>query len=74
MNGKKMNTSFLHIFGSRCFIIKNHDQHTKFNPKSVEAIFVGYSAKSKVYRVLNRLIHVIEECFDITFDDNFVQN
>ena len=50
----------------------NKDQVTKFQPKANEAIFVWYSVKSKIYRVLNGRIRVMEESFDITFDDNFI--
>ena len=52
----------------------NHGQLTKFQPKSNEAIFHGYSAKSKAYRVLNRCTRVIEESFDVPFDENFVRD
>ena len=74
MNGWKPTISFLHVFGCRCFIKNNRDQLTKFQPKADEAIFLGYSSKSKAYRVLNRRTRVIEESFDVTFDDNFIQN
>lgn len=71
MNGHKPSISFLHVFGYCCFIKNNRDQLTKFQPKSNESIFLGYSTKSKAYRFLNCHTYVIEECFDITFDDNF---
>ena len=74
MNGRKPTISFLHVFGCRCFIKNNRDQLTKFQPKADEAIFLGYSSKSKAYRVLNRRTRVLEESFDVTFDDNFVRN
>lgn len=66
--------SFLPIFGCRCFIKNNRDQFTKFQPKSDEVIFLGYSSKSKAYWVFKHLTRVIEKGFDITFDDNFIQN
>ena len=74
MNGRKPIISFLHVFGCRCFMKNNRDRLTKFQPKADEAIFLGYSTKSKAYRVLNRRTQVIEESFDVTFDDNFVRN
>ncbi|KAI3691358.1 hypothetical protein L2E82_49702 [Cichorium intybus] len=50
----------------------NKDHLGKFVPKSDEAIFMGYSSKSVAYRVLNRRTHVIEESFDIEFDDQYL--
>lgn len=47
---------------------------TKFQPKANDAIFLAYSAKSKAYRVLNRWNRVIGKSFDVTFDENYVQN
>ncbi|KAI3503824.1 hypothetical protein L1887_32277 [Cichorium endivia] len=47
------------------------DHLGKFVPKSDEAIFMGYSSKSVAYRVLNRRTRVIEESFDVEFDDQY---
>lgn len=74
MNGRKPNISFLHVFCCRCFIKNNRYQLTKFHPITYEAIFQGYSSKSKAYRVLNQRTWIIEESFDITLDDKFIQN
>lgn len=74
MNGRKPTISFLHVFGCICFIKNNHYQLTKFQPKADEAIFLGYSAKSKAYRVFNWRTRVLEESFEVTFHDNFIRN
>ena len=74
MNGRKPTISFLHVFRCRCFIKNNRDQLTKFQPKADEAILLGYSLKSKAYRVLKWRTRLLEESFDVTFDDNFVRN
>ncbi|KAI3493168.1 hypothetical protein L1887_42158 [Cichorium endivia] len=71
LNGRKPNVKFFHIFGCRCFIKNNKDHLGKFAPKSDEAIFMGYSSKSVAYRVLNKRTRVIEESFDIEFDDQY---
>ncbi|KAI3523615.1 hypothetical protein L1887_01875 [Cichorium endivia] len=55
----------------KCFIKNNKDHFGKFVPKSDEAIFMGYSHKSVPYRALNRRTRVIEESFDIEFDDQY---
>ena len=69
LNNKKPELKFLRIFGCRCFIKNNKDHLGKFEPKADEAIFLGYSTNKKAYRVLNRRTRVIEESFDISFDD-----
>ncbi|KAI3510673.1 hypothetical protein L1887_17805 [Cichorium endivia] len=71
LNKRKPNVKFFHIFGCRCFIKNNKDHLGKFAPKSDEAIFMGYSPKSVAYRVLNKRTRVIEESFDIEFDDQY---
>ncbi|KAI3505855.1 hypothetical protein L1887_28162 [Cichorium endivia] len=71
LNKRKLNVKFFHIFGCRCFIKNNKDHLGKFAPKSDEAIFMGYSPKSVAYRVLNKRTRVIEESFDIEFDDQY---
>jgi len=41
----------------------------KFDPKSFEAIFVGYPNTSKAYRVFNRPTLTIEESMHIKFEE-----
>lgn len=40
----------------------------KFDPKSDEVIFVGYSSTSKAYKVYNKRTLFIEESVHVTFD------
>ena len=42
------------MFGSKCFILNTKDYLTKFDPKSYEGVFLGYSQNSKAYIVLNK--------------------
>ena len=64
--GKKPNVSYLRVFGSKCFI-HNHGKETlsKFDPRSPESIFVGYSSVNKAYRVYNKCTKVIEESIHV---------
>ena len=41
----------------------------KFDAKSYEAIFLGYSMTSKAYRVYNLSKHIVEESIDVTFQE-----
>ncbi|KAK9031776.1 hypothetical protein V6N11_056065 [Hibiscus sabdariffa] len=44
----------------------------KFDAKSDEAIFLGYSLNSKAYRVFNKRTLVVEESIHVVFDDNLL--
>ena len=48
IKGRKPNISHLRVFGCRCFIHNNgKDALGKFDPRSDEGIFTGYSLQSK---------------------------
>ncbi|GMI76671.1 hypothetical protein HRI_001336400 [Hibiscus trionum] len=44
----------------------------KFDAKSDETIFIGYSLTSKAYRVFNKRTLVVEESIHVVFDDNLL--
>ncbi|XP_019226340.1 PREDICTED: uncharacterized protein LOC109207804 [Nicotiana attenuata] len=69
-NGKKPNISYFHPFGCKCFIHNNgKDNLGKFDPKSDEGIFLGYSPSSRAYRVFNKRTLCIEESTHVVFVD-----
>ena len=72
-NGRKPNISYFKVFGSKCLILNTKDRLGKFDPKSDEGIFLGYSDRSKVYRVFNKKTNNVEETLHISFDENFQQ-
>ena len=41
----------------------------KFDAKSDEAIFLGYSSSSKAFRVFNKRSLVVEESIHVVFDE-----
>nr|GEY79260.1 retrovirus-related Pol polyprotein from transposon TNT 1-94 [Tanacetum cinerariifolium]GEY79920.1 retrovirus-related Pol polyprotein from transposon TNT 1-94 [Tanacetum cinerariifolium] len=45
------------------------DYLTKFDPKSYEGFFLGYSQNIKVYVILNKLTMKVEESLNVTFDE-----
>ena len=61
--------SYFRVFGSKCFILNTKDKLDKFDPKSDEGIFVGYSTRSKAYRVYNKRTQVIEETLHVSFNE-----
>ncbi|XP_060182255.1 uncharacterized protein LOC132611916 [Lycium barbarum] len=70
-NGKKPNISYFHSFECKCFVHNNgKDNIGKFDPRSDEGIFVGYSNNSRSYRIFNKRIKSIEESVRVIFYDN----
>jgi hypothetical protein len=58
------------VFGSKCFILNTKDYLNKFDPKSYEGVFLGYSQNSKAYIVLNKETLRVEESLNETFDES----
>lgn len=69
--GRKPNISYFHIFGCKCFVLNNgKDNLGKFDAKSDEGIFLGYSLTSKAYRIFNKRTLTIEESVHVSFDES----
>ena len=69
-NGRKPNISHLHVFGCKCFVLNNNKDHLgKFDAKSDEGIFLGYSLHSKAFRIYNKRDMIIEESTHVAFDE-----
>ena len=51
------------------FYLNTKDALDKFDARSNEDIFVGYSTQSKTYRIFNKKIFTIEESLHIKFDE-----
>lgn len=60
---------YFHQFGCKCYILNNKVYLKKFNAKSQKGIFLGYSERSKAYRVYNFETKMVEESIHIKFDD-----
>ena len=68
--GRKPNLSHLRVFGSKCFIHNNEKVNLgKFDAKSDIGIFIGYSKRSKAYRVYNKRNQTVEESVHVVFDE-----
>jgi len=68
--GRKPNIMHLKIFGCKCYMHNNgKDALGKFDPRSDEAIFLGYSSHSKAYKVFNKRTLCIEESVHVLFDE-----
>ncbi|GJZ25866.1 retrovirus-related pol polyprotein from transposon TNT 1-94 [Tanacetum coccineum] len=69
MQNKKPDLSFLHVFGSLCYPINDHEDLGKFDVKADIGIFVGYAPVKKAFRIYNRRTQIISETIHVTFDD-----
>ncbi|KAL8093845.1 hypothetical protein AgCh_035647 [Apium graveolens] len=64
------NISYFRVFGSKCFILDTQNNRGKFDAKSTEGIFLGYSTTSKAYRVYNSVKNKVEESINIAFNES----
>lgn len=53
-NDRKPNINYFRVFGSPCYILRDTENIGKFDSKSDEATFLGYSLRSRAYRVYNK--------------------
>jgi len=68
--GRKPNIMYLRVLGCKCYVHNNRkDAVEKFDPRSDEAIFLGYSSHGKAYKVFNRRTLCLEESMHILFDE-----
>ncbi|GJT82213.1 retrovirus-related pol polyprotein from transposon TNT 1-94 [Tanacetum coccineum] len=69
LRGRKPTLDYFRVFGSKCFILNTKDYLTKFDPKSYEDVFLGYSQNSKAYIILNKHTRKIKKSLNVTFDE-----
>ncbi|GJZ32315.1 retrovirus-related pol polyprotein from transposon TNT 1-94 [Tanacetum coccineum] len=69
MHDKKLDLSFLHVFGSLCYPTNDSEDLGKLNAKADIGIFVGYAPAKKAFRIYNRRTQKIMETIHVTFDE-----
>jgi hypothetical protein len=67
--GRKPNISYFRVFGCKCYILRKGRRLSKFDKKCDEGFLLGYSSNSKAYRVFNKTHGIIEEAYDVEFDE-----
>jgi hypothetical protein len=60
---------YFRTFGSKCYILCDRENLGKFDPKSDEGIFLGYSSTSRAYRVFNKRTENVMESINVVIDD-----
>lgn len=68
--GKKSTAKYFHVFGSKCFILRDRENLCKFDRKSDEGIFLGYSSSSRAYQVYNKKTETVMETINVVVDDS----
>jgi hypothetical protein len=69
VTSNKPNVSYFYVFGSKCYILVKKGRHSKFTPKAVEGLLLGYDSNTKAYRVFNKSLSLVEVTSDIVFDE-----
>nr|GFA69728.1 integrase, catalytic region, zinc finger, CCHC-type, peptidase aspartic, catalytic [Tanacetum cinerariifolium] len=69
INGRKLDISFLHVFGALCYLKNDREDIGKLGEKADIGFFIGYSADSCAYRVYNRRTKKIMETMNVSFDE-----
>jgi hypothetical protein len=71
--GRKPNISYFRVFGCKCYILRKGSRLSKFEKKCDEGCdSYRYSSNSKAYRVFNKTHGIIEEVYDVEFDETNV--
>ena len=71
LNNRKPMLSYLRAFGCKYFVLNNgKDDLRKFDPRSDERVFVGYSSSSKACKVFKKRTQCIEESIHVVFDED----
>jgi hypothetical protein len=71
--GKKPTVKYFKTFGSKCYILGDRENLGKFDTKSDEGIFLGYSINSRAYWVFNKITETMMESINVIVDDEGVQ-
>nr|GEY43927.1 retrovirus-related Pol polyprotein from transposon TNT 1-94 [Tanacetum cinerariifolium] len=69
INGRKLDISFLHVFGALCYPKNDRDDIRKLGSKGDIGFFIGYSTDSCAYRIYNRRTKKIMETMNVSFDE-----
>ncbi|GKB38198.1 retrovirus-related pol polyprotein from transposon TNT 1-94 [Tanacetum coccineum] len=69
MHNKKLDLSFLHVFGSLYYPTNENEDLGKLDAKADIGIFVGYTPTKKSFRIYNRRTRKTIETIHVTFDE-----
>jgi hypothetical protein len=67
--GLKSNLSYFRVFDSKYFILNEPPKVNKFDSKSIEGVFVGYSSTSKAYKIDIPTLQIVVESVHVKFEE-----
>ncbi|GAA0161779.1 hypothetical protein LIER_18015 [Lithospermum erythrorhizon] len=67
--GRKPIVHYFHIFGSVCYILTDREPRQKFDVRSDEGIFLGYSRNSHALRVYNKRTQMVIQSINVKVVD-----
>jgi hypothetical protein len=67
--GRPTSVKHFKVFGRKCYIKRDDDNLGKFDSRSYEGIFLGYSSNKKAYICYNLRLHKIMESENVKLDD-----
>ena len=67
--GRPASVKYFKVFGSSCYIKRNEDELGKFDSRTDQGRFLGYSSTKKEYRCYNKRLHKTVESGDVKVDD-----
>ncbi|KAL0556146.1 hypothetical protein IC582_004656 [Cucumis melo] len=67
--GRKPNVKYFHIFGSTYYILADKEYHRKWDVKSDQGIFLGYSQNSRAYKAFNIKSGTVMETINVVVND-----
>lgn len=70
--GKRPNVNHFKVFGCLAYVHVPNQNRQKLDAKSDSCIFIGYSEKSKAYRLYNPLTNKLIVSRDVIFDEGGV--
>ena len=70
LTGNKPSIHYFRVFGCKCYILKKGNRLSKFEPRAIEGIFVGYGLDSRTYRVYNKTTGQVTESCNVKFDEH----
>ena len=76
--GRTPSIVHLRVFGCQCcqcFVLNNGKNNLgKFDPRSDEGIFLGYSHRRSAYKVFNKRTKKVEESVHVEFNESSLTN
>lgn len=70
--GRKPNVSYFHPFGCVVYIQNDREALHKFDAKSDEKLFMGYTSNSRAYRMYNNHTMKMMKSTNVLFDDKIL--